>query len=103
MGYTSEIIYRVYFPDSWRIETVQDLEFDKSYSYKEIGITVVEELFFSFHKLESFTNNTYNTPVKKEEELLAIPSTPSVTHLNVKDDNSDRFSFASSDDDTPPF
>ena len=29
MGYTSESIYRVYFPDSRRIETVRDLKFDE--------------------------------------------------------------------------
>lgn len=33
MDYTSKSIYRIYFPDSWQIKTVRDLEFDESHSY----------------------------------------------------------------------
>lgn len=72
MGYTSESIYRVYFPDSRRIETVRDLEFDEGYSHQEIGTTVEEEPLFSFPKLEPFTESTFNTPVREEEPPFNI-------------------------------
>ncbi len=103
MGYTSESIYQVYFPDSQQIETVRDLKFDESYNYKEIGTIAVEELFFSFLKLESFTNSTYNTPVREKEELPAVPATPPDTYPKVKNDNSDRLSSTSLDNNIPPF
>lgn len=101
MGYTSESIYQIYFPDSRRIKTVRDLEFDKSYNYQEIGITVEEDPLFFFPKIEPFTNNTFNTPVKEEEELSAISSTPSTIHSKAKDD-SNSFSSASSDNNSAP-
>ena len=95
MGYTSESIYRVYFPDSRRIETVRDLEFDESYDNEEMGTTAAEEPLFSFPKLEPLTDNTFNTPVRDEE----LPA-PSVSHS--AEDDSDPLSAHSSDDDSPP-
>ena len=50
IDYTSESIYRGYFPDSRRIDTVQDQEFDEGYSYKEMRTKVEEESIFSFPK-----------------------------------------------------
>ncbi len=102
MGYTSKSIYWIYFPNGWQIKIIQDWEFDKSYSYEEIKITAVKNPFFSFHKLEPFINSTYITPIKKEQKLLAVPSTLFITHLEVKDDNSDCFYSTPSDDDTLP-
>ena len=67
MGYTSESIYQVYFPDSQRIEIIRDLEFDESYDNGEIETTAVEEPLFSLPKLEPLTNNTFNTPVRDKE------------------------------------
>ncbi len=95
-------LVRVFIGYILRIETVQDLEFDESYNYEEIRTTAVEEPFFSFPKLELFTNNTYNTPVREEEELPAIPPIPSITYLEVEDDNSDCFFFTFLNDNTPP-
>ena len=95
MGYTSESIYRVYFPDSRQIETVQDLEFDESYDNEKMGTTAAEEPLFSFPKLEPFTDNTFNTPVRDKE----LPA-PSVSH-SAKDD-SYLLSAHSSDNSSPP-
>ncbi len=100
MGYTSESIYWVYFSNSRRIKTVQDLEFDESYNNEKIGTIAVEEPFFSFSKLEFFTNSTYNTPVREEEELSTIPPTPPDTYRKVEDDNSYHIFSAFSDNDT---
>lgn len=55
MSYTSKNTYWVYFPDSQQIKTIQDLEFDESYSYQEMGIKVKKEPLFSFSKLKFFT------------------------------------------------
>ena len=48
MDHINENIYQIYFFNSQQIETIQDLEFDESYNYKEIGIIVVKKSFFSF-------------------------------------------------------
>ena len=77
------------------------MEFDESYNYEEIEITVVEEPFFSFPKLDLFTNSTYNTPVRKEKELLIILPTLSDIHPETKDDNSERLSSTSLNNNTP--
>lgn len=86
IGYTSKGIYKIYFPNSWQIEIVRDLEFDKGYSYEEIEIIVEKLLLFSFSKLEFFTNSTFNTFVKKEKKLFAISSILSVIFLEAKSD-----------------
>ena len=49
--------------------------------------TVAEELFFFPLKLELFTDSTFNTPVREEEDLSILPPTPSVTHPELKDDS----------------
>ena len=94
MGYTSENIYRVYFSESRRIETVQDLKFDKSYDNEKMKIIAVEKPLFSFSKLELLTDNTFNTPVKDKE----LP-TLSVSHS--AEDDSDPLSAYLSDNDPP--
>lgn len=48
---------------------------------------IAEYPFFSFHKLESFIDSTFNTPVREEEDLPALPSTPFITHPEVEDDS----------------
>lgn len=101
MGYTSESIYWVYFPNSRRIKSIQDLEFDEDNSFQEMETSIAKEPFFSFSKLEPFIDNTFNTPVRKEKLLLALLSTPSVTHLEVKDD-SNQLSLSFPNDDSPP-
>ncbi len=50
----------------------------------------------------TYTNSTYNTLIRAKKELPIVPSTLSVTYSKVEDDNSDCFSFAFSDNDTPP-
>ncbi len=62
------------------------MEFNKSYSYKKIGIIAIEEPIFSFFKKKLFTDNTFNTPVKKEKNLSTALLTLSTTHL-IKDDS----------------
>lgn len=64
-------------------------------------ITVAEEPFFFFPKLESFTDKTFNTFVRKEKDLLTPPSTPFVTYLEIKID-SNQLSLSFSDDDFSP-
>ena len=91
IGFTSESIYWVYFPNSGRIETIRDLEFDESYNNEDMGTTIVEEPLFSFLKLEFFTDNIFNTPVRDKE--LPIPS----VSYSAKD-NSDPLSTHSLDD-----
>lgn len=81
MGYTNKSIYQVYFSDSRQIETVQDLDFDESYSYEEIKAIVEEKPLFFFSKLEPFTNSTFNTPIREEEKLPAASTTPSIILL----------------------
>ena len=99
MGYTSESIYWVYFPNSWRIETARDLEFDKSYDNEEKGTTAVEEPLFSFLKLELLTDNTFNTLVR-DKELPIAPPTPSVSHP-LKDESDLFFAYSSNDNSLP--
>lgn len=100
MGYISENIYQVYFSNNQQIKTIQDLEFDESYSYEKIGIIIIKNLFFSFFKLEFFIGSTYNTPIRKEKELFAILFTPSIIYPKVKDNNNDYFFFILSNNNT---
>ena len=67
MGYTSDSIYRVYFPHSRQIEIIQNLEFDKSYDNEKMSITEVEKLFFFFSNLELFINNTFTIPINNKK------------------------------------
>ena len=64
-----------------------------------MGTTAVEKPLFSFPKLEPFTDNTFNIPVKNKE-LPAAPPTFSVSH--PAGDDSDPFSAHFSDDNSPP-
>lgn len=57
-------------------------------------------LFFS-PKFGIFTNNTFNTPIRKGEKLPVIPSILSITHLKVES-NGNCFSPFFLDDDSPP-
>ena len=94
-GYTSESIYQVYFSNSRQIKTIQDLDFDESYDNKEIKITIVEEPFFSFLKLELFTDNTFNAFVRDKE--LPVPLI-----FHPAEDNSDLFLAHSLDNNSLP-
>lgn len=89
MGYTNESIYQVYFPDSRQIKTIQDLEFDESYDYKEIEKIIVEELIFFFLKLKLLTDSTFKTHVK--DKTLFIMSAILLASHSPKD-NVDLFS-----------
>ena len=84
MGYISKSIYWIYFSDSRQIETVRDLELDKSYNNEEMGITATEKPLF-FFKLEPLTDNTFNTLVRDKKLLIS-----SVSHFVEND--SDLFS-----------
>lgn len=99
MGYTSESIYLVYFSNSQHIDTIQDLEFDKSYDYEEIGITAKEVLLFSFSKLKPLTDSIFNTPVR-DKELFATPLIFSASHSS--EDDSDLLFAYYSDNNSPP-
>ena len=50
-------------------------------------MTVVEEPFFLFPKLEPFTDSIFNTLVKEKEDLPTFLLTLSITHLKVEDDS----------------
>ena len=101
MDYTSESIYWVNFSDSRRIDTVRDLEFDEDNSFEEMGTTVAKVYLFSFSKLDFFTDITFNTSVREEEDLPATPSTPSVAHPIIEYD-SDQLSLSFLNDNSPP-
>lgn len=66
---------------------MQDLEFDENYSYSKMRKTIEKIPLFSFLKFELFTDIVCNTPIIKKEKLLIIPSTLSITHLKIEDDN----------------
>lgn len=99
IGYNSENIYRIYFPNSWQIEIVQDLEFNESLKYEETRTTTEGEPLFSFFKLELFFDDTFNTLVKDEELSTASP-TPSTLHFVEGD--ADLFCGHFSNNDFPP-
>lgn len=75
---------------------MQDLEFDEGYSYQEIEITIEDEPFFAFPKLDLFTDSTFNTFIRKKEKLHIALLTPFTTHPKIEDNN-DSFSSSSSD------
>lgn len=52
--------------------------------------------------MRSFINNTYNTPIREKEKLPAILAIPSNIYPKTKNDDSDYFSFTSSDNNTLP-
>lgn len=62
---------------------------------------VAEESLFSFPKLKLFTDNTFNTLVRLEEELPTTLSTLFVTYPKIEDD-SDQLSLSFSNNDSPP-
>lgn len=66
-------MYRVYFPNNWQIETVQDLEFDESYNYKKMRTKVEKEPLFSFFRLELLSDSTFNIPIRDKELPTALP------------------------------
>lgn len=67
----------------------------------KMGMTVVEKLFFFFPKLELFTDSTFNTSVRDEEELSIVPLIPSVSHP-TKDDNDYLFAHFSDNNSSFP-
>ena len=100
MGYNSESIYRVYFPDSRRIETVRDLEFDEYDSYQATQMMEDTEQLFSFPDLEPVTDNTNNLPIREAKPLPAPLPAPLVIPSAMEDDD-EPLSPAPSDDDAP--
>lgn len=98
MIYTSESIYWVYFSNSQWIKTIWDLRFDESYTYKEMGLIVVEKSLFYFLKLELLIDSIFNTFVR-DNKLFTTSLIPWTSHL-IKD-NSDSFFPYSLDDNFP--
>ena len=74
MGYNSESIYRVYFPDSLRIETVRDLEFDEYDSYQAMQMMEDTEQLFSFPDLEPVSDKTNALPIREIREASLLPT-----------------------------
>lgn len=96
MSYISESIYQIYFYASRQIETIQDIEFDESYDYKEMRTIVEEEFLFFFFNLGLLFDSTFNISIRDNELPVNLP-TLFVLHL-VIDNNTLLFAYFSDDD-----